>query len=171
MRNGVHFATQFARATSLTRRPLATVFARELTMPARTALLAAIFLNARLTQSRIGAIVLGFIGVLVIIRPGLESFRTAALPALAAAFGYAITLTTAKRLTAVPSEASHRRTIHISPVGAREARARHPVNHMIRPPGPQRLKPLCARNSAASVTARTIDPCMLWSRAPTSGSS
>src|SRR5262249_38977653 len=72
----------------------------EFTMPAWTALLAALFLNERLTPSRIGAVVLGFIGVLVIIRPGLESFRPAAFLVLAAAFGYAITLTATKRLTA-----------------------------------------------------------------------
>src|SRR3954454_18725068 len=98
-RNGVHFASQVAWATSLTLLPLATVFALEFTMPAWTALLAAMFLHERLTQSRIGAVALGFIGVLVIIRPGLESFRPASFLVLAAAFGYAITLTTTKRLT------------------------------------------------------------------------
>ena len=100
MRNGVHFAAQVAWATSLTLLPLATVFALEFTMPAWTALLAALFLHERLTQSRIGAVVLGFVGVLVIIRPGLQSFQPAALLTLAAAFGYGIALTTTKRLTA-----------------------------------------------------------------------
>ena len=103
MRNGVHFAAQFAWATSLTLLPLATVFALEFTMPAWTALLATIFLHERLTRSRIGAVVLGFVGVLVIIRPGLQSFQPAALLTLAAAFGYGITLTTTKRLTATDS--------------------------------------------------------------------
>src|SRR3954470_13611750 len=100
MRNGVHFAAQVAWATSLTLLPLATVFALEFTMPAWTALLAALFLRERLTPSRIGAVILGFIGVLVIIRPGLESFRPASVLVLLAAFGYAITLTVTKRLTA-----------------------------------------------------------------------
>jgi len=99
MRNGVHFAAQVAWATSITLLPLATVFALEFTMPAWAALLAATFLHERLTRSRIGAVVLGFIGVLVIIRPGLESFRPAAVLVLAAAFGYAITVTATKRLT------------------------------------------------------------------------
>ena len=103
MRNSVHFAAQFAWATSLTLLPLATVFALEFTMPAWTALLATIFLHERLTHSRIGAVVLGFVGVLVIIRPGLQSFQPAALLTLAAAFGYGITLTTTKRLTATDS--------------------------------------------------------------------
>jgi drug/metabolite transporter (DMT)-like permease len=100
MRNGVHFVSQVAWATSLTLLPLATVFALEFTMPAWTALLAALFLHERMTPSRIGAIVLGFLGVLVIIRPGLQTFQPAAFLTLAAAFGYAITLTATKRLTA-----------------------------------------------------------------------
>jgi drug/metabolite transporter (DMT)-like permease len=100
MRNGVHFVSQVAWATSLTLLPLATVFALEFTMPAWTALLAALFLHERLTASRIGAVALGFVGVLVIIRPGLQTFQPAAFLTLAAAFGYAITLTATKRLTA-----------------------------------------------------------------------
>ncbi len=100
MRNSVHFAAQVAWATSLTLLPLATVFALEFTMPAWTAVLAAFFLHERLTRSRVGAVVLGFAGVLVIIRPGLESFQPTAFLVLAAAFGYGIALTTTKRLTA-----------------------------------------------------------------------
>jgi drug/metabolite transporter (DMT)-like permease len=103
MRNGVHFAAQVAWATSLTLLPLATVFSLEFTMPAWTALMAAMFLHERLTRSRIGAVILGFVGVLVIIRPGLQTFQPAALLTLAAAFGYGITLTATKRLTATDS--------------------------------------------------------------------
>jgi drug/metabolite transporter (DMT)-like permease len=103
LRNSVHFAAQIAWATSLTLLPLATVFALEFTMPAWTALLATMFLHERMTPSRIGAVVLGFLGVLVIIRPGLESFRPAAFLVLAAAFGYAISLIATKRLTATDS--------------------------------------------------------------------
>ncbi len=103
VRNTVHFASQVAWASSLTLLPLATVFALEFTMPAWTALLAAAFLHERLTPSRIGAVILGFVGVLVIIRPGFEAFRPAAFLVLAAAFGYAISLTITKRLTATDS--------------------------------------------------------------------
>ena len=70
--------------------PLATVFALEFTMPAWTILLAPLFLGERMTPSRVGAVVLGLAGVLVILRPGLESFQPAALLVLAAAFGYAV---------------------------------------------------------------------------------
>jgi drug/metabolite transporter (DMT)-like permease len=68
-------------------------------MPAYTALLAAVFLGERLTPSRIGVVIFGFVGVLVILRPGLESFQPAALLVLGAAFGYAVSLTQTKALT------------------------------------------------------------------------
>ena len=103
VRNSVHFASQVAWATSITLLPLATVFALEFTMPGWTALLAAIFLHERMTPSRLGAVILGFLGVLVIIRPGLESFRPGAFLVLAAAFGYAVSLIATKRLTATDS--------------------------------------------------------------------
>ncbi len=100
LRNVVHFAAQYSWALAITLLPLATVFTLEFTMPAWTVVLAGLWLGERLTVSRLGTIVLGFAGVLVIVRPGLESFRPAALLVLAAAFGFAVTLTTTKRLTA-----------------------------------------------------------------------
>jgi drug/metabolite transporter (DMT)-like permease len=97
-RNSVHYAAQYAWALSITLLPLATVFALEFTMPAWTTLLAALLLGERLTPSRIGAIVLGLAGVLVIMRPGLETFRPAALLVLGAAFGYAAANVATKKL-------------------------------------------------------------------------
>src|SRR5262245_12486333 len=99
LRNGVHYASQFSWALSLTMLPLAMVFAREFTMPAWTALLAVWFLHERLTPSRLGVVVLGFIGVLVILRPGITEFKPAAALVLLAAFGYAITMIATKELT------------------------------------------------------------------------
>jgi drug/metabolite transporter (DMT)-like permease len=98
-RNTIHFGAQFLWAVSLTLLPLATVFALEFTMPAYTALLAVIFLGERMTPSRIGVVVCGFLGVLVILRPGLESFRPASLLVLTAALGYAVSLIQTKALT------------------------------------------------------------------------
>jgi drug/metabolite transporter (DMT)-like permease len=98
-RNTVHFGAQFLWATGVTLLPLATVFALEFTMPAYTALLAAMFLGERMTPSRIGVVIFGFLGVLVILRPGLETFQPAALLVLGAAFGYAVSLTQTKALT------------------------------------------------------------------------
>lgn len=99
VRNGTHFVAQFMWATSLLLLPLATVFALEFTMPAWATLLAVLFLGEKLTVSRVGAVLLGFIGVLVILRPGLGSFNPAALLVLLAALGYAFNVITTKMLT------------------------------------------------------------------------
>jgi len=99
MRNTIHFAAQYLWAMSVTLLPLATVFALEFTVPAYTALLAVMFLGERMTPSRVGVVVFGFLGVLVILRPGLESFRPAALLVLIAACGFAVALIQTKALT------------------------------------------------------------------------
>jgi drug/metabolite transporter (DMT)-like permease len=98
-RNTVHYASQFSWALSITMLPLATVFALEFTMPAWTAVLAVWFLHERMTPSRLGVVVLGLVGVLVILRPGVAGFNPAAILVLLAAFGYAITMITTKKLT------------------------------------------------------------------------
>jgi drug/metabolite transporter (DMT)-like permease len=103
LRNGVHFVSQYMWAVSLLLLPLATVFALEFTMPAWTILLAPFFLGERMTPSRIGAVILGIAGVLVIVRPGLATFQPASLMVLAAAFGYAINIITTKKLTTTDS--------------------------------------------------------------------
>jgi drug/metabolite transporter (DMT)-like permease len=99
LRNTIHYASQFAWALSITMLPLAMVFSLEFTMPGWTALLAVWLLHEKLTPSRIGVVVFGLIGVLVILRPGLASINPAAFLVLAAAFGYAITMITTKKLT------------------------------------------------------------------------
>jgi drug/metabolite transporter (DMT)-like permease len=103
LRNSIHFGSQYLWATSLLLLPLATVFALEFTMPAWTILLAPFFLGERMTPSRVGACVLGLFGVIVILRPGIETFQPASLLVLAAAFGYAINMITTKKLTATES--------------------------------------------------------------------
>ena len=102
-RNTVHYASQFSWAVSITMLPLAMVFALEFTMPAWTALLAVWFLHERMTPSRLGVVVLGLVGVLVILRPGIAGFNPAAILVLLAAFGYAITMITTKKLTMTES--------------------------------------------------------------------
>ncbi len=103
LRNSVHFASQYGWALSLTLLPLATVFALEFTSPAWVAVLAIPLLGERMTVGRAGSIVLGFVGVLIIMRPGSETFQPAALLVLAAAVGFAITFITTKKLTGFAS--------------------------------------------------------------------
>jgi len=99
LRNSVHYAAQYSWAVSLTMLPLAMVFALEFTMPAWTALLAVWLLHEKMTPSRIGVVVLGLVGVLVILRPGIASFNPAAMLVLLAAFGFAVVMITTKKLT------------------------------------------------------------------------
>ena len=103
VRNSIHFGAQYLWALGVVLLPLATVFALEFTMPAWTILLASWLLGERMTQSRIGAVILGLIGVLVILRPGIESFQPAALLVLVAAFGYAVQMIATKKLTMTDS--------------------------------------------------------------------
>lgn len=79
--------------------PFATVFSLEFTTPAWVALLAALVLGERMTKSRLGSVILGFIGVLVIVRPGLAGFQPMALVVLFAAFAFAVALIVTKQLT------------------------------------------------------------------------
>jgi drug/metabolite transporter (DMT)-like permease len=102
-RNTVHLGSSYLWGMSLLLLPLATAFALEFTTPAWTMLLAAATLGERLTASRIGAVVLGLLGVLIILRPGLATFQPAALLILSAAIGFAISLTTTKKLTMTDS--------------------------------------------------------------------
>jgi drug/metabolite transporter (DMT)-like permease len=103
LRNTIHFGSQYLWASSLLLLPLATVFALEFTMPAWTILLAPFFLGERMSASRIGAVVFGLAGVIVILRPGLETFQPAALIVLAAALGYATQNIATKKLTTTES--------------------------------------------------------------------
>lgn len=103
LRNTIHYAAQYAWAVSLTMLPLAMVFALEFTTPAWTALFAVWFLGERMTVSRAGVVVLGLIGVLIILRPGIASFNPAAGLVLFAAVGYGTMMTMTKKLTATQS--------------------------------------------------------------------
>lgn len=98
-RNLVHFGATYAWALGVTLLPLATVFALEFTAPAWVGLLAALILKERLTASRIASIALGFLGILVILRPGAEAVQPAALVVLGAALGFAISTVLTKSLT------------------------------------------------------------------------
>jgi len=104
LRNVFHFGGQACWAFGVTMLPLATVFALEFTTPAWTMLVAAIFLGERITRGRVAALVLGFAGVLVILRPpflfaGAAAFDPAALVVLAAAVFFSVQITTTKFLT------------------------------------------------------------------------
>ncbi|MDX1434751.1 MAG: DMT family transporter [Gammaproteobacteria bacterium] len=84
--------------------PIAQVTAIGFTAPIFTALGAAWFLGERLHGPRIAAIVMGFVGTLVIIRPGIVEVELGALAQLAAAPLFACSFVVAKKLTETESD-------------------------------------------------------------------
>jgi drug/metabolite transporter (DMT)-like permease len=103
LRSSLHFASQIGWAISVTLLPLATVFALEFTMPAWVAIFAVFLLGEKMTPVRVMSIALCFAGVLVIVHPGLDSFRPAVLIILATALVFALVGITTKKLTATES--------------------------------------------------------------------
>ena len=103
LRNGVHLVAQFCWASAITLLPLATVFAIEFTMPAWLALLAALILGERMTIARAASVALCFLGVLVVVRPGLANFQPAALLVVVSAIAMALTHIATKKLGATQS--------------------------------------------------------------------
>jgi len=96
-RNLIHYAGQYCWFLALALIPIAQVIAIEFTMPLWTALLATAFLGERLSASRIAAVALGLIGIVLIMGPGVASFSAGQAVALAAAMllGSAIIITKA----------------------------------------------------------------------------
>jgi drug/metabolite transporter (DMT)-like permease len=99
-RNVSHYAGQFGWFFALGVIPLAEVFAIEFTTPIWTAMLAAILLGERMNRLRLLAVVTGFVGVLVILRPGISVVSVGALAVLGAAVAYAISYVLTKQLSA-----------------------------------------------------------------------
>jgi len=90
LRNVTHFGGQFAWYFAIGFLPLATVFSIEFSTPLWTALLASFLLGEKLDRWRVGAIVLGVVGVLILLRPGSGSVHPAALVMLGGALCFAL---------------------------------------------------------------------------------
>ncbi|MGF3025140.1 DMT family transporter [Methylobacterium aquaticum] len=102
-RNLVHWGGNYAWSYGVTLLPLAVVFALEFTTPAWVTVLAVLILRERLTASRVAAVALGFLGVLVVLRPGVAALQPASLVVLAAALMFALTAVATKALTRTES--------------------------------------------------------------------
>lgn len=98
-RNLMHFLGQAGWAYGIAVLPLATVFTLEFTMPAWASLLAIMFLGERMTMARATAVVGGFVGILVILQPGVVALDTSMLIVLGSALAYALAHTMTKHLT------------------------------------------------------------------------
>ena len=105
-RNIAHYAGQGAWLYALTLIPLAQLISIEFTAPIWTALLAVAFLGERMNRTKILAIVLGLIGVVIIVRPGIGEFNIGQVIVLGAAFAFAVSFTMVKSLTRTESVVS-----------------------------------------------------------------
>ncbi len=99
LRNAANFVGQASWIYAITLLPLAVVTALEFTTPIWVAVLAAVFLGEALTRNRLVAVGLGFLGVMVILRPGLEAVDPAALVIIGAAVFFAASNVIVKALT------------------------------------------------------------------------
>lgn len=102
-RNTAHYAGQFAWLQALSMIPLAQVIAIEFTTPAWTAIMAVAFLGERFNLWRTLTILLGIIGVVIIVRPGVGTIEMGQLIVLGAAFTFGISFTMVKSLTRTES--------------------------------------------------------------------
>jgi drug/metabolite transporter (DMT)-like permease len=102
-RNVFHFTAQNLWFFALASIPLAQVFALEFTTPIWVALLAPLVLREAMTRAGAIAAVLGFLGVLVIARPGAAPLEWAHAAALAAAVGFAANVLATRALAATES--------------------------------------------------------------------
>lgn len=102
-RNVIHYTGQAAWLYALTLIPLAVLISIEFTTPIWTAILAVTFLGERLSRPKIAAVVLGLIGVVVIVRPGVGSMDPGHLVVLGAAVCFGVSLVLVKSLTRTDS--------------------------------------------------------------------
>jgi drug/metabolite transporter (DMT)-like permease len=100
IRNVTHFGGQYGWFYGIALIPLTEVFAIEFTVPIWTAILATLILGERMTRLRVLAIIMGFVGILVILRPGTSIVGAGALAVLGSAVAYALSHVFTKRLSA-----------------------------------------------------------------------
>jgi drug/metabolite transporter (DMT)-like permease len=112
-----HFMLQLARGAlsvvgilavyyALSVTPLATVTALNFTMPIFTTVLAVLLLKERVDIAKWSAILFGFAGVFVIVRPGIVEVNTGALLVIVGSILFAIVILVMKVLTRTDSIAS-----------------------------------------------------------------
>jgi drug/metabolite transporter (DMT)-like permease len=99
IRNLFHFTGQNLWFYAVAFVPLAQVFALEFTSPLWVAILAPLILGEKMTNIRALAAVMGFVGILIVARPSVETFNIGLVAAAIAAIFFAMTNMLTKRLT------------------------------------------------------------------------
>ncbi len=102
-RNLVHYGANFLWIAGIGMIPLAQVFALEFTIPIWLAIFAVIFLGEKITLGKLMVIVLGFGGVLIILRPGVVPIEMGSLAVLGASIGFAAANVMVKALSRTDS--------------------------------------------------------------------
>lgn len=99
MRNLAHFTGQNLWFYALTAIPLAQVFALEFTFPIWVILLSPLLLGEALTRVKLLSAILGFIGILIVVRPFGQALDAGLVAAALAAVGFAFSIIFTKKLT------------------------------------------------------------------------
>ncbi len=98
-RNAFHFTGQNLWLFAIGLIPLAQLFALEFTTPIWVALLAPLLIGERFTVWRLVTSAIGFIGILVVVRPGAAAIGFGEIAALAAAVCFSINVMATKALS------------------------------------------------------------------------
>lgn len=84
---------------AISKLPITSVTALTFTVPLITSVFAVIYLNEKLKSHNIIALIFGFLGILIILRPGTDTFQTASLLVLGAACCWSVSNILIKKLT------------------------------------------------------------------------
>lgn len=99
LRNLVHYTGQNLWFFAIATIPLAQLIALEFTNPLWVALLAPFLLGETLSKEKLLIVMLGFVGVMIVARPGIDPITLGHIAGLAAAMGFAITNILTRRIT------------------------------------------------------------------------
>ena len=99
VRNIFHFIGQNLWFFALPLIPLAQLFALEFTSPIWVVLLAPVFLGEQLTIRKLSIAALGFVGVLIVVRPDLNALNIGIVAGAIAAIGFAAAAILTRKLT------------------------------------------------------------------------
>lgn len=99
LRNGVHFLGQMSWFYGIAHLALADVSALNAMVPIFGIVLAIVFMREALSGPRAFAVLCGFLGVLIVVRPGFVPLETATYVTLLGAWFYAVSIVMMKALT------------------------------------------------------------------------
>lgn len=103
LRNIFHLAGQYGWIVGIIYLSLSEVTAIEFTVPIWVVIIAALFLNERITKRKIISITLALIGVLFILKPGIEIISLNSIVVLLSAISYSITHVLTKKIVSSSS--------------------------------------------------------------------